>query len=404
MKCADELMQFLFATMQDVLCHKFRPGGGVAENISTEDVNWSGGDKLSGTSWVPYGSTALSLTFCYFKWVAVAFLPVLDADWEMNPHIQAVFMWLLALLAVVVVYRDVKKHRNKIPFYVASAGFILIVGTLYISYYAKIESLGYILLIAGVFLNQNAILKQLNAQTKVQAADLADWNATLETRVADQVAELDRIGRLKRFLSPEVADLVVAQGDQSLLESHRRYVAALFCDLRGFTSFSEGAEPEEVMDILQQYHQILGRLVLEFGGTIDHRAGDGLMVFFNDPLPCDEPVRQAIELAFAARTVLREHLDNWARLGHQLGFGIGIAAGYATLGIVGDESRSDYTAIGNDINLASRLCDHAEDGQILISYRAWLEIENDVDGKEITGLELKGVKRSQRVYSIYSLS
>ena len=205
---------------------------------------------------------------------------------------------------------------------------------------------------------------------------------------------------MKRFLSPEVADLVVAQGDRSLLESHRREVVALFCDLRGFTTFSENTEPEEVFDILQQYHQTLGRLVTEYGGTIDHRAGDGLMVFFNDPLPCDEPVRRAVELAFQAHENIRQLLQNWAKLGHQLGFGIGIAAGYATLGIVGDENRSDYTAIGNDINLASRLCDHAKDGQTLINQRAYREIEDSVEAQEVTGLDLKGVNRPQGVYSI----
>ncbi len=184
------------------------------------------------------------------------------------------------------------------------------------------------------------------------------------------------------------------------MESHRRYVATLFCDLRGFTGFSERAEPEEVIDVLQNYHQVLGRLVLEYGGTINHRAGDGLMVIFNDPLPCDEPVRRATELAFSARDDVGELAHNWAKLGHQLGFGIGIAAGYATLGIIGDELRSDYTAIGNVINLASRLCDSAQDGEILVNQRAYLDVESTVKGQEVTGLKLKGVTQLQEVYSI----
>ncbi len=166
-------------------------------------------------------------------------------------------------------------------------------------------------LIAGVFLNQNAILKQLNLKTEKQAADLAALNRTLEARVNEQVGELDRIGQLKRFLSPEVVSLVVAQGDKSLLESHRRYVTALFCDLRGFTSFSESTEPEEVMDMLQQYHHQLGRLVSKYGGTIDHRAGDGIMVFFNDPLPCEHPIHQAVKLAFDAHDTIAHLLQRW---------------------------------------------------------------------------------------------
>ncbi len=264
--------------------------------------------------------------------------------------------------------------------------------------------LAYFLLLIGTFANQNAILKHLNARTQAQALELVQLNRTLENRVNDQVAELDRIGQLKRFLSPEVADLIVEKGDNSLLESHRRYVAAVFCDLRDFTAFSERAEPEEVIDVLQKYHQVLGQLVSEHGGTIDHRAGDGLMVIFNDPLPCDEPVRRAIEMAFAMRDAVSELLQDWAKYGHQLGFGIGVAAGYATLGIVGDATRSDYTAIGNVINLASRLCDQAQDGEVLISQRAYLDVEHQVEGREVTGLKLDGVSRLQEVHSITALN
>ena len=200
------------------------------------------------------------------------------------------------------------------------------------------------------------------------------------------IAELNRIGQLKRFLAPEVAQLVVEDLDASLLESHRRYVASLFCDLRGFTAFSERAEPEEVIDVLQRYHEALGRLVDDSGGTIDHRAGDGLMVIFNDPLPCEEPVQEAITTAFRMNEAVRELCREWTRLGHELGFGIGIAAGYATLGLVGDENRSDYTAIGNVINLSSRLCDKAKDGEILISRRAYLDVEGRVSA-EAVGLD-----------------
>jgi adenylate cyclase len=229
---------------------------------------------------------------------------------------------------------------------------------------------------------------------------LANWNKTLETRVEEQVAELERVGQLKNFLPPEVADLIVKQKGRSVLESHRSYIAALCCDLRGFTTFSEHAEPEEVMDILMSYHHHLGNLVREHGGTILHRAGDGLMVIFNDPLPCDEPVRRASELAFSAHAALRQPLNKWAQYGHHLGLGIGISAGYATLGIVGDDRQSDYTAIGNVINLTSRLCENAQDGQTLICKKAYLDIKEFVVGEEISGLELKGIKRTQEVYNI----
>ena len=372
----------------------------MVEIVEARDTPWNTTSLWSRAGWLPYIGAALSVTVCYVKTIAVALMPVIGADWNMNPHIQAVLMWGLGLLAVVAIYRDTNRHGDRYPFYVAAIGLIVIILTLYVYYNVNIESSGYILLIVGVFLNQNSILKQLNNQTRLQAANLADWNQTLEKRVAEQVAELDRVGQLKRFLSPEVADLIIEQGDKSLLESHRRHVVALFCDLRGFTAFSESTEPEEVFDILQQYHQALGRLVSQYGGTIDHRAGDGLMVFFNDPIPCEEPVRRTVDLAFEAHDKIRQLLQGWAKLGHQLGFGIGIAAGYATLGFVGDENRSDYTAIGNDINLASRLCDHARDGETLINQRAYREIEDSVEGQEVTGLDLKGVNRPQGVYSI----
>ena len=372
----------------------------MAEIVKTGGPRWIEKIPLSGTGWLPYLGTGLSMTVCYIKTIAPALLPVLGGDWNLNPHFQAVLMWSLGLLAVIGVYRDSNLHGDRYPFYLASAGLIIILITLYGYYHVDIESFAYIILVTGVLTNQNSILRQLNAQTQRQAADLAEWNNSLEDRVAEQVDELDRIGKLKRFLSPKVADLVIARDDNSLLEGHRSYVAALFCDLRGFTSFSERAEPEEVMEVIRQYHHSLGGLVSKYGGTIDHRAGDGLMVFFNDPLPCDEPVREAVELSFEAHDVIGLQLQQWSKLGHQLGFGIGIAAGYVTLGIVGDENRSDYTAIGNDINLAARLCDQAKDGETLVSQRAYLEVEDLVAGREITGLELKGVNRERSVYSI----
>lgn len=373
----------------------------MAEALATQETLSGLKSKLPRGGWLAYIGTSLSLVICYFKAISVALLPLIGASWTLNPHVQAVLMWSLSLLTVVAIYRDLDKHRDWRPFYIAVIGLIIMIGTLYTFYHVLILFLGYLMLLVGTFANQNAILKNLHTKSQLQAAELVDWNRTLEHRVAEQVAELDRVGQLKRFLSPEIADLIVSQGDHSMLESHRQYVATLFCDLREFTAFSELAEPEEVIDILQKYHQVLGELVMKYGGTIGHRAGDGLMVIFNDPLPCDEPVRRAIELAFATRDAVGDLVHNWAKFGHQLGFGIGIAAGYATLGIVGDEHRSDYTAIGNVINLASRLCDKAQDGEILVSHRAYLDVEDTVKGQEVTGLRLKGVSRLQEVYSIH---
>ena len=204
------------------------------------------------------------------------------------------------------------------------------------------------------------------ARLEAQSAQLADWNRTLEQRVAEQLAELERVGRLKRFLSPQLADLIVSAGGEKLLESHRREITVVFCDLRGFTAFSETAEPEEVMGVLGDYHRAMGSLIFQFEGTLERFAGDGMMVFFNDPLPCPDPAARAVRMAVAGRERVRELTEAWRKRGHQLDLGVGIAMGYATLGKIGFEGRFDYGAIGTVTNLASRLCDEASAGQILI--------------------------------------
>jgi DNA-binding response OmpR family regulator/GGDEF domain-containing protein len=199
-----------------------------------------------------------------------------------------------------------------------------------------------------------------------QAADLANWNQTLEQRVAEQVSEIERIGRLKRFLPPQIAKLVVSSGDERMLESHRRQVTVLFCDLRGFTAFSEISEPEEVMLVLREYHTALGVLVDKFEGTVERFVGDGLLVIFNDPLPCPDPSIRAVQMAVEMRDAVAKLTMKWNRSGHDIGFGIGIAHGYATLGTVGYEGQFQYSVTGKVANLASRLCDEAKNGQILI--------------------------------------
>jgi adenylate cyclase len=236
-----------------------------------------------------------------------------------------------------------------------------------------------------------------------QAAALAEWNATLEARVAEQVGELERLSRLRRFLSPQLADLIVSSADESVLQSHRREVAVVFCDLRGSTAFSESTEPEEFMAALAEFHEVTGQLVEDFDATVGHFAGDGFMVFFNDPLPCDNPAEQAVRLAVAMREAMAGVRQRWSRLGHDVGFGVGIALGFATLGQVGFRARSDYTAVGRVVALASRLCDEASDGEILVSPQVLAAVEDLVEAKRLPEVTLKGFHKPIGPYSVLEL-
>jgi adenylate cyclase len=238
---------------------------------------------------------------------------------------------------------------------------------------------------------------------EVQAAQLAEWNRTLEQRVAEQLSELERVGRLKRFLSPQLAELIVSSEDEGILESHRREITVVFCDLRGFTAFSETGEPEEVMGVLREYHSAMGNLIFRFEGTLERFAGDGLMVFFNDPVPCADPAARAIRMAVAMRDSVRELSEKWRKRGHHLDLGVGIAQGYATLGKIGFEGRFDYAAIGTVTNLASRLCDEAQAGQILISQRICGVVEELVDVELVGELALKGLHRPVTAYNVLNL-
>jgi adenylate cyclase len=238
---------------------------------------------------------------------------------------------------------------------------------------------------------------------EAQSRRLADWNQTLEQQVQQQLSELERVGRLKRFFSPQLAELVVSSGGEKLLESHRREITVVFCDLRGFTAFSETAEPEEVMGVLREYHTALGTLIFRFEGTLERFAGDGLMVFFNDPLPCPDPAAQAVRMTVAMRQQMDELTEKWRKRGHQLGFGVGIAQGYATLGMIGFEGRVDYGAIGPVTNLASRLCDQAQSGQILISQRVYAAVEKLVEGEPAGELSLKGFHKPVPTFNVVGM-
>jgi adenylate cyclase len=242
--------------------------------------------------------------------------------------------------------------------------------------------------------------KRLHDQVTAQAADLAGWNRTLEQRVEQQLAEIERVSRLKRFLSPQVAELILSAGDDRVLESHRRAVTVLFCDLRGFTAFSETAEPEEVMSVLREYHAVLGSLIHKHEGTVERFAGDAIMVLFNDPVPCADPSLRAAQMAVEMRDRIGELASKWRKGGYELGFGVGIAHGYATLGRVSSEGRFDYTAIGRVVNLAARLCGEAKSGQILIDGKVHSAVEALADIADVGELELKGFTRPVAAFNV----
>jgi class 3 adenylate cyclase/AmiR/NasT family two-component response regulator len=247
-------------------------------------------------------------------------------------------------------------------------------------------------------------IKELHDQVSAQAADLASWNRTLEQRVTEQLSEIDRMGRLRRFLSPQVAELVMSSGDDRVLESHRRAITVLFCDLRGFTAFSETTEPEEVMAVLRDYHTALGNLIHEYQGTVERFAGDAIMVLFNDPLPLPEPSLQAVKMAVEMRQQVSTLAAKWRKAGHDLGFGVGIAHGYATLGRIGFEGRYDYGAVGTVVNLAARLCADAKDEQILIDSKVQAAIEESVGTEPAGELTLKGFHRPVRAFNVCKAS
>jgi adenylate cyclase len=248
----------------------------------------------------------------------------------------------------------------------------------------------------------DTVLQQAT-QLKEQTEQLSSWNRLLEERVATQLAELERIGRLQRFLAPQVAQMIASSdAPESVLASHRREVTVVFCDLRGFTAFTETSEPEEVMGVLHEYHESLGELIFRYEGTLDRFAGDGIMIIFNDPIPCADHTERAVHLALDMRERVETLSKQWRRKGHELGFGVGIAAGYATLGQIGFEQRREYTAIGSVINLASRLCDEARPGQIVIGQRAFSSVEQHVEAASIGELSLKGFAKPIAAYEILS--
>ena len=249
---------------------------------------------------------------------------------------------------------------------------------------------------AVIAIENARLLNELRQRTE----EVEKLNQHLEQRVADQVGEIERMGRLRRFLPPQVADLIVASGTEKQLESHRREITALFCDLRGFTGFSEASAPEDVMTLLRDYHAAIGEIIIKYSGTLERYAGDGVMVVFNDPVPVDNPALRAVQMALETREAMGALTEKWRGLGHDVGFGIGIAHGYATLGTIGFEGRFDYAAIGTVSNVASRLCDEAKPGQILISPRVFMAVKDAVTVEPVGEFTLKGIGRPLAAYNV----
>jgi adenylate cyclase len=246
-------------------------------------------------------------------------------------------------------------------------------------------------------------LKQYHDTIEAQAAELRELNRTLEERVRTQVEELERLQRLRRFLSPQITHAVVSSGDDTILQSHRRQVAMLFADLRGWTSFVDSVEPEELMRVLREFHDAIGRLVKRFDATVGFLQGDGVQLFFNDPIEIPDAPLRAVRMGCALREEMAALTPRWRKLGYELDLGAGIAVGYATCGEVGFEGRSDYAAIGGVTNLASRLADEANGGQILIAQRLYAEVEDDVEVEPVGEFALKGFRRPVAAYNVVSL-
>jgi class 3 adenylate cyclase/AmiR/NasT family two-component response regulator len=245
--------------------------------------------------------------------------------------------------------------------------------------------------------------KHLLSEVTKQAAELTRWNQELEQIVAEKVQEVERLSVMERFVPPQLAEMI-ASGGTELLRSHRREITVLFCDLRGFTSFAETAEPEDVMSVLHELHIAVGPRVFHHGGTLAYFTGDGMMVFFNDPIPCDDPAWKAVQLATDMQASAAELAVAWRRRGHRLELGVGIAIGYATCGQVGFEGRFEYTAIGNVTNLASRLCGEAKGGETLVSERVFTMVEDRVQAEAAGELVLKGLARPVPAFVLKSIT
>ncbi|HEU4343387.1 MAG TPA: response regulator [Candidatus Binatia bacterium] len=243
-------------------------------------------------------------------------------------------------------------------------------------------------------------VKEYHDRIQAQAAELAEWNRNLEEKVRQQVEQIEKMSRFKRYVSPQIAELILKTEDYDYLKSHRREITVVFLDLRGFTAFSDSAEPEEVLALLRGYHAEMGKVIFSFDGTLEHFAGDGIMVFFNDPVPCEDHTERAARMALEMRTRVKELRLDWLKKGYDLDLGIGLVAGYATLGNFGFEGRIEYGVVGNVANLAARLCGEAKGGQILTNQRTLNKIENIVEAEKVGDFTLKGLLRPVTAFNV----
>ena len=306
--------------------------------------------------------------------------------------------------------RETEGYKKGVPQVVANIDALQARSVLAVPLLDKDEAIGCIVLtnreVAAYDENDASLVETFAAQAVIAIENVTQFqaletlNAELGDRVEEQVGQIERMGKLKRFLPSAVADTVISSGSDKMLSSHRALLGVLFCDIRGFTAFCETAEPEETIEVLQTYHQEMGKLINAHGAGVDHRMGDGIMVLFNDPIPCDDPAGDAVRLAIAMRARMAELGKDWKRMGFRLGFGVGVSLGYATVGLVGYEDRSDYTASGTAINVASRLCEMAEDGEILLSTRAAIATEDDFPSTSTGEVTLKGIREPVEVFSL----
>jgi len=342
-------------------------------------------ERFAGSAWVAWAWSAMNIG------VAIAIFVIVRGDAGGQPELVTI-AWvgsILSLLAaalgpVLLKFRSMRLENERLEVTVAE----------------RTEEIR----LANAALAQRAEeLAATNARVVAQAEELAQWNAKLEERVAEQVEKLEALGRLKRFLSPRVAELIAAGHLDDPLATRRREVAIVFVDLRGFTAFSDTAEPEDVMGVLREYHAEVGRLVNKYDGTIEHFAGDGVMVIFNDPAPLPDPALAAVRMSVELRDSVARLAESWSRLGHQLGCGLGIAQGFATIGTIGFEGRHDYGVIGATSNLSARLCAQAAAGQVLVSQRVFGRVEDKIVAESVGDLTLKGLRTPVPAYNVVSM-